>query len=114
LFEETTMNLYTYPHYEWCCETTTAARGEIIDYFYADKLIEVLEWMAANPPDARTRHEVVLVRDDQRGRSWAYMSDDFKLPARFKDADDTEWSRVPTRFSSEAACAGFLGGARAR
>lgn len=44
---------------------------------------------------------LVLVRDADEGRSWAYVSDDGKLPEYFLDAYDRPTVKVPKRFHDE-------------
>lgn len=92
--------------YEWDCETVAAGDseqfedGEVIDHAHGATYKEVLAWSAANPPQAGFRHALVLVRDDDEGRSWAYVEDG-KLPQYFTDADGADAAKVPQRFHRE-------------
>jgi hypothetical protein len=95
-------------YYEWDCETVADGDsseyedGEVIEHSHGTSYQEVLVWAAANKPDTGTRHAIVLVRDDDEGRSWAYVSDG-KLPDRFTDANGTDAAKVPKRYHEELA-----------
>lgn len=45
---------------------------------------------------------LVLVRDDAKGRSWAYAEDGI-LPVKFEDAYGNETANVPQRYRKEFA-----------
>ena len=94
--------------YEWDCETvadgdsTGFEDGEAIDHAHGASFKEVKAWAAANPCAPGFRHEIVLVRDDDAGRAWAYVSGG-KLPEYFTDADGADDAKVPQRFVREVA-----------
>jgi hypothetical protein len=91
--------------YEWDCETVADGDtpsfedGEVIDHCHAAVYQDVLKRAKTDAP-AGFRHEVVLVRDDEEGRSWAYVENG-KLPEFFTDADGADASKVPQRFHQE-------------
>lgn len=97
--------------YEWDCETVANGDspdfedGEVIDHAHGASLAEVKKWAESNPPEAGFRHEFVLVRDDDEGRSWAYIEAG-KLPEYFTDADGADGAKLPQRFIKEVAKAG--------
>lgn len=45
---------------------------------------------------------IVLVRDDDKGRSWAYLEDG-ELPSHFEDAYGVKVAKVPGRFHEEVS-----------
>lgn len=83
--------------YEWCYETTDEF-GDIIDNYFADKLLEYTE-------DSKT-NQLCLVRnegDEINGlgnRFWAYVKDG-KLPECFEDAGYQTAIKVPQKFYKE-------------
>jgi hypothetical protein len=91
--------------YEWECEsvadieTEDLEEGDILDHAYGDSFADIQRWSQENPPPPGERHEIVLVRDDRYGRSWAYLKDG-KLPERFAGESS---ARVPKRFHNEVA-----------
>lgn len=48
-----------------------------------------------------TRLDTVLVRDDNKGRSWAYLDDNGLLPEFFCNAWGKPTTKVPKRFHEE-------------
>lgn len=94
--------------YEWDCETVADGDsndfedGEVISHLFGDSFQEVKRLSKLNPPEQGFRHEFVLVRDDEEGRSWAYVEGD-KLPEFFTDADGADGAKVPQRFVKEIA-----------
>jgi len=93
--------------YEWDVEETAAAdtddheEGECFDHRFCESYKEVLAVAATTPPEG-TAWRPVLVRDDDAGRSWAYMENG-KLPSHFEDAYGTPVAKVPKRFVDEVA-----------
>lgn len=94
--------------YEWATELTTTTDT---DAHEADEVLDVSHWdtyeqaraFAANPvDDPGTEWRVVLVRDDDGGRAWAYMEAG-ALPDNFRDAYGNCTARVPQRFHKEVA-----------
>jgi len=101
--------------YEWDCETVADGDqecyedGECIEHSHGASFADVLRWSEANPPLLGTRHEIVLVRDDDADRLWAYAErivrhgkpDRYMLPEVFTDANGDDATRVPKRFHEE-------------
>lgn len=86
--------------YEWDCETLNAD-GEIVDHHHGDRLRDV-SWPATD------RERLVLVRDDDVERLWAYVDESRMLPSHFSrlEADGKEYPtqfKVPQRFHREIA-----------
>ena len=83
--------------YEWDIETVDPDTDDILDHRHADKLSEL--------PKPGTNERLVLVRDDDAGRSWAYVKNGI-LPNFFSipEADGNEYETavaVPVRFEQE-------------
>lgn len=97
-------------HYEWDVEEQTAhesegfEEGEVLEHWHSDTYAEAKK-NAAREPDPGTVHKIVLVRDDDEGRSWAYMENG-KLPEYFEDAYGQPHAKVPKRFHAEVGAAG--------
>lgn len=100
-------------YYEWDIETVCAESEDILDHdhrdrlseYEMDRLIHAINQAAA--PD-KTYTRLVLVRDrfnrvdgDLDCRSWAYVTDDGKMPDQFLDAYDKPVATVPKRFIEE-------------
>jgi hypothetical protein len=94
--------------YEWDVETVTDREseqheeGEVLDHNHTDSYAEALSWTRNFKPEDGERFQIVLVRDDNTGRSWAYMKDG-KLPEYFEDAFQRRTAKVPQRFHAEVA-----------
>lgn len=94
--------------YEWDVETvadgdtTDFEDGEVIDHYHVTSYKEAASYVRDNKADDGFRFEVVLVRDDDEGRSWAYLGDG-KLPEFFTDADGADDAKVPQKFVREVA-----------
>lgn len=94
--------------YEWDVETVTAIdseeneEGEILDHNHSATYAEAKRDAAAAPLDGCI-HRIVLVRDDDKGRSWAYVDDDGSLDEYFEDAYENRTAKVPARFHKEIA-----------
>jgi hypothetical protein len=87
--------------YEWDVETIDL-NGDIQDHDHRNTYAEVLSVSMRAPPVSGEKHAIVLVRDDDNGRSWAYMENG-KLPEYFEDAYQQEVAKVPKRFHAEVA-----------
>jgi len=91
--------------YEWdveecnAVETTDLDEGEVIDHRHCETYTEVKRVLAETPPPGSV-WSACLVRDDDNGRSWAYMEDG-KLPEYFEDAYQHPTAKVPQRFHAE-------------
>lgn len=96
--------------YEWDVEiqasepTDILEEGEVIDHHFCGSLAEA-RTVAGRPPEPGTRHAIVLVRDDNDGRSWAYLKDDGTLPDFFIDGNMRAAYRVPQKFQRAALLA---------
>lgn len=96
--------------YEWDVELqvhyTEVVDGEdmdVLEHNHAESLEEALRIAIQEPeehPEGRTSHNLVLVRDDAYGRSWAYVADGV-LPEFFEDADGKQKAKVPQKFHKE-------------
>lgn len=87
--------------YEWDCEHVTADEYEDIqEHQHTETYAEAVRFAAEPQEGCFTR--VVLVRDDDDRRAWAYVEDG-KLPEFFEDANGVEYRRVPKRFHAEVA-----------
>jgi len=94
--------------YEWDCETVADgdsadfADGDIVEHAHDSSFRDVHAWADQYPCEPGRRYELVLVRDDDEGRSWAYVTEG-TLPARFTDANGADAAKVPQRFHREVA-----------
>lgn len=90
--------------YEWDVELVEEYEdgdNDIHDHFHQLTFADCLK-QAAQEPQAGCRWDVVLVCNDNQGRSWAYLEGG-KLPEHFMDAYDTPTRKVPQRFHNEVA-----------
>lgn len=91
--------------YEWDVETVADrdsddfADGDVIEHYHTASFKECMEYVNKYPPEAGTRYDIVLVRDDDEGRSWAYLFHGNMLP--FLDAYNNNVCKVPKRFITE-------------
>lgn len=87
-------------NYEWDVEDTNIY-GDVIDHNHRDALSDYhpSDFDLMEEEDARSC-SLVLVRDDDNGRSWAYVEDG-KLPTHFSDAYGNDIAKVPQRFHQE-------------
>lgn len=91
--------------YEWDVEIVSAVdtprleEGEVIEHLHQTCYSDALA-LSRNEPDTGTRYVIVLVRDDDIGRSWAYVDSD-GLPSHFSDAEGHNVHKVPQRFFKE-------------
>jgi hypothetical protein len=91
--------------YEWDVETVSDGDtealedGEVVDHDHSATYKEALASSNGRPPSG-FRFEIVLVRDDDEGRSWACL-DDGQLPTHFVDAYGAQVAKVPKRFFRE-------------
>lgn len=94
--------------YEWDVETTVERTteehdaGDVIDHHHCASFTEAL-LVADRPAPEGCRHAIVLVRDDDNGRSWSYLEDDGALAVYFTDASGREIAKVPHRFIREVS-----------
>lgn len=73
-----------------------------MEHWHQTSYADCLAFIAKNPPEENVRYEIVLVRDDDDRRSWAYMEDG-KLPEYALDAYETEWGKIPKKYHAEVA-----------
>lgn len=88
-------------YYEWDVEEVDKY-GDIQDHYHSDNYSKCLKWyntQSANESSGFTSR-IVLVRDDDKSRSWAYMVNG-DLPLHFEDANGIEVAKVPKRFHDE-------------
>ena len=95
--------------YEWDVEVQTAAasddheESEVIDHLFCKSFIEAVTTAAIDAGED-LKHVIVLVRDDDNQRSWAYLEDG-KLPTHFEDAYQNQYAKVPQCFHAEVLTA---------
>ena len=93
-------------HYEWDVETQavgdsgTAENGDVLDHDFCSSYAEAVRNLANDPPQSGEYKVIVLIRDDDICKAWAYMEDG-KLPDFFADAYGNEDAKVPQRFHAE-------------
>lgn len=89
--------------YEWDVETVAVAdtadyeAGEVLEHWHQSSKADALR-VAAAPAHPTQGYRVVLVRDDDAGRSWAYLGANGAMPTHFLDAYDRPTHLVPARF----------------
>ena len=94
--------------YEWDIEVVASQdseaneEGEVLDHYHCDSYKEALLYVGTVSPPPGCRFEIVLVRDSDFYRSWAYVTDG-KLAERFTDAEGDDCTAVPVRFIREVA-----------
>ena len=94
--------------YEWDVECyATCAHdewdaGDVIDHDHWDTYAEARAALAGAPVTACVGYRLVLVRDDENGRAWAYMDGNW-LPESLDDALGDPVCMVPARFVREVA-----------
>jgi len=86
--------------YEWDIETVESGvveldHAEIIDHYHHDKLSQTTDTLGFWHPVAAEQIRIVLVRDDDYGRQWAYI-DGGVMPDEFDGG-----TAVPRRFQLE-------------
>lgn len=77
---------------------------DVLDHDFCDNFKEAKAIAAGPPeqyPEGKTSLHIVLVRDGDVGRTWAYLEDDGKLPEKFMDAEGKLQTAVPKRFHLE-------------
>ena len=97
-------------YYEWDVEEVANAdmtscgqdfaKDDVMEHWHQISYKDCLEFIAENPPEQNVRYDIVLVRDDDDRRAWAYMSDG-KLDDWCCDADGIEYRKVPKRYHDE-------------
>lgn len=93
--------------YEWDVEVVTDREtddheeGEVIDHNFCASYAAA-KAVAATDLGHGLRHLLVLVRDDEKERSWAYLEEG-ELPTHFQDSYQNQYAKVPQRFHKEVA-----------
>lgn len=93
--------------YEWDVEVVADGDsaeyedGEVIEHDHCGSYAEAKRKAGETPPEG-CRYLIVLVRDDDNRRAWAYLENG-KLPETFTDALGHEYKQVPKRFVDEVA-----------
>lgn len=93
--------------YEWDVEivadggTAEHEDGEVLEHDHCGSYAEAKRKASETPPEG-CRFVIVLVRDDDKCRAWAYLEDG-KLPETFTDGLGHEYRQVPQRFINEVA-----------
>ena len=85
--------------YKWDVETTDD-HGDVQDHNHFDTAREMVAWFKRGTSGPDTTEDMVLVRDDDYGRSWAYVKDK-KLPESFQDAHLVPVGKVPMNYRRE-------------
>ena len=89
--------------YEWDVETVADEptadyeAGEVLEHWHQPSKADALR-VASGLPRPTQAYKVVLVRDDDAGRSWAYLNADGTMPTHFADAYGRPTHKVPARF----------------
>jgi hypothetical protein len=93
--------------YEWDREMVADGDSEdyedeeCVDHRHGISYMDVVLSAREEPP-AGFKWRIVLVRDDDDRRAWAYLEDG-KLPEHFTDAEGDDYKPVPKRFHKEVA-----------
>jgi hypothetical protein len=106
--EGNTMTVY----YEWDVEEVADAdqtvegqdfaKDDIMEHWHQKSYADCLTFIQQNPPADNVRYDIVLIRDDDDRRAWAYMEDG-NLPEWFCDANGEEYKKVPQEYIKEVA-----------
>lgn len=94
--------------YEWDIETVDIESEDILDHDHRDKLSEygldqLIRAINGDRETPTTMTRLVLVRDTEAGRAWAYLNEWGELPNKFLDAYDKPVAPMPKRFVTEFA-----------
>ncbi|WKV20542.1 hypothetical protein 16Q_149 [Pseudomonas phage 16Q] len=84
-------------YYEWRVEEIDG--DDIVDSADFPDYSQALKFRTCMNEPTR----LVLVRDSEHSRAWAYMNSDGKLPESFCDAHNQVVAKVPQRFHKEVA-----------
>ena len=88
-------------YYEWDVEEVDQ-HGDIQDHNHSETYAEAKKFYAMPPGNPGMTSRIVLVRDDDKCRAWAYMENG-TLPEHFEDANGVEVAKVPKRFHDEVS-----------
>lgn len=99
-------------YYEWDVEEVATvdskeyAVDDVIDHSHSAKFAEAMadraRFIAAGVPGVE--YNVLLVRDDDEGRAWAYFyPEDNTLDEWFEDAYERRVCKMPKRYAEEVA-----------
>jgi hypothetical protein len=96
---------YRWISYEWDIETISgrkdSRRSEVLDHNHRQTLDGYTQDEIREALDPNSRKQLVLVRDDRDGRSWAYFCGK-GLDSHFRDAYGNEVVSVPKKFAAVA------------
>lgn len=88
-------------YYEWVIEWIEPVWGDVIDLDHRDTYAEALAVAVACPiKEDEEFIQIGLVRNDDHGRTWAYISEGV-LPEYFEDAYGERRTNVPKRYLKE-------------
>lgn len=87
-------------HYEWDVEEV-ASNGDIEEHNHVESYAQARR-LADYLNGTGQRADVVLVRDDDRKRAWAYIENGV-LPESFEDAMGAAYYKVPKAYHTEVA-----------
>lgn len=73
---------------------------DIIDQYPQETFAECMKFIKDPPDEPHQKWDIVLVRNNDTGRSWAYLEDGV-MSTHFEDAYGREVSIVPKRFLAE-------------
>jgi hypothetical protein len=96
--------------YEWdvetvaIVETTDYAIGDIAEHYHCESYREALAYAEKTEPPAGFGFAIVLVRDDDALRAWAYVEKG-QLSEVFSDANGVKYRKTPKRFIDEVNAA---------
>ena len=85
--------------YEWVIETVDIESEDILSVDHANTYAEALV-QSSDQPDEGCFYRIGLVRDDDDGRSWAYVEDGV-LPSHFEDALNRRVAKVPQKLRKQ-------------
>lgn len=99
-------------YYEWDVEEVanedlTAdgqnfAENDVMEHYFQTSFKDCVSFAnSGTHSEHNTRLDIVLVRDDDDRRAWAYLQEDGTMPEYFCDADGREYKKVPKRFHDE-------------
>lgn len=89
--------------YEWDVETVETyedGNNDVHEHYHCESYAEAVRWKSQQPERPGISYEIVLVRDDDEGRSWAYVTDGI-LPEWAQDAYECRTGKIPKRYRDE-------------
>lgn len=96
-------------YYEWDVEEVQDyidesgdEQTEIIEHWFQMSYEDCIKHISRRPAPSGNRYDIVLVRDDDDGRSWAYMEGG-KLPEYAENAFGEDCGKIPKKYHAEVA-----------